>query len=1447
MTSIFLQLPTDLWVARNELAFAIRDSYPVTEGHTLVIPLRPVATWFEATRSEQTAILQLVDVVKKELDEKFSPDGYNVGFNAGTAAGQTVPHLHVHVIPRYEGDSDDPRGGVRHVLPDRGNYKRVAVDWTRPPGRSRVANRAEPLTTGDPKLKLAPFLAELFGRARDVTIIAAFVQGSGLDELEPMFEHLLVNKSRLRIVTGDYLAITQADALQSLLDLQARTAAFAGAEDGETALQGRFEVRVIETSAVRRAFHPKAWIFRWGAPPGDGVAYVGSSNVSRSALLHGIEWNLRLERGRDPTGFDRVADAAEELWGRARPLDPEWLADYRLRARRTAHPLPLGDADDDAGPPPEPRDVQVEALEALKRSRLSGRERALVVLATGLGKTFLAAFDVREVAQTLGRPPRVLVLAHRRELLSQAMTTFRRILPDLRFTWCVGAASGLDGDIVFASVQKLSRPKMLDGVPPDYFDYVIIDEVHHATAKSYRNILAALNPGFLLGLTATPDRTDEADVLGLFDDHLPYRADLADGISRRLLVPFAYEGVRDTVDYAPIPWRSGRFDPGILGSAIQTQVRMETLWSAWQRLPGSRTLVFCASIDHAIFVRDWLRSHGVRIEAVHSGRDSFDRGEGLRQLESGNLDALCSVDLFNEGIDCKPVDRVVMLRPTESPVVFLQQLGRGLRIAAGKSQLQVIDFVGNHRVFLNRLRTLLSLGGQRAPLRAFLEGRKPPVLPAGCSIEVELEAKDLLRRLLPASSKNELVRVYRELRDSRGRRPTPGELLRLGLNPASVRTGHGSWFGFVHDEEDLSPAERIAFQAAEAWLSHLERTAMTKCFKMVVLEVLSEADAFRVGLPLDELARRSHSYLRRSPELLADLDGVKAVDDVQSPDPELWLQYWTVNPVRAWTTSDKRPGSRAWFELDDERLVPRLPFSGDEEAADALVDLTREVVDWRLARYRKRRQETLLSESDEGVASFRIKVLRNASGDPILHFGNRKDRQQLPRGETDVRLGDGSMWSFRFVKIACNVARPVGEARNRLPDLLRSWFGPDAGKAGTDLQVEFRRSPDGWWVEPVGARVVVLHRRDHVVAYPTLRAAAGQVADSVDLQGELVEPLEVRLPTERPDPEVFAVRATGSSMDGGKTPIRDGDWVLLRWARGRGLGAVQGRIALVAVGEPQGDRQFLLKRVVRTDSGLVLRSENRSFEELPVSESTQVIALLSAVVRPEQLAPPPGSEFLDEEIADAFGLSTQPRRPWSRVDGHLCVFVESQGPLEAPDRLRFDAAGRRPGETAFVFVADSDASSRYAGAATWIEAEGLWGVPAVDFDTWRRVGQGRSASRRLDQHWLELARVAAARLAGRTGAWVEARGRRCRVTGRSKSGGLRVDGGSGGFRERTVSLTDIAWVLCARDEAHRKGGLVDEARVNRLRYLDGTPKASTRWIDTGWALVLTQDLDQPDG
>lgn len=363
--------------------------------------------------------------------------------------------------------------------------------------------------------------------------------------------------------------------------------------------------------------------------------------------------------------------------------------------------------------------------------------------------------------------------------------------------------------------------------------------------------------------------------------------------------------------------------------------------------------------------------------------------------------------------------------------------------------------------------------------------------------------------------------------------------------------------------------------------------------------------------------------------------------------------------------------------------------------------------------------------------------------------------------------------------------------------------------------------------------MVELAARRGIVAYPDLRAAAGHLGAPV----ENVEPERVVLPVAEEDSALFAVRVLGSSMDGGREPLRDGDWAVMRLSRSAPAGAVEGRVVLAQVG---GDR-FQLKRLERDGDGWTLASDSPTGPSFPATAETVVVARLEKAVRPETLAPAEGAVLEEAELGARFGLGAEElvRPRTGRFGGHLFVFVDRKGQLPEPDRVRV-AAAPRPGETAFVLAKVERARWRYLGVARQLAESSDWALPAVDYATWRQWGAGREVSRRLPEHAVEQARgiVEALLALPETDRWVvQPDGRRGRIVGRARQGGLRVDGGKGGFAERTVSLVDLAWVLVAREDAKASGGLVDEARVNRLRYLEGTPKGATRWVDTGWALA----------
>nr|WP_263429891.1 DEAD/DEAH box helicase family protein [Nannocystis pusilla] len=565
--------------------------------------------------------------------------------------------------------------------------------------------------------------------ATKVDIVAAFVMLSGLREIKDDLEDALERGAHVRLLTGDTLSITDPAALGELL-------ALAGEHE-------RLEVRMY-CSPKGQTFHAKAYVFV--AHDDVGIAYVGSSNLSRSALNQGIEWNLRAVA--EQAAFAEIRARLAALWEdpRSQRLTPKLLADYR--ERRPAAP-PAVEAFDVPPLPPTPHAIQVAALAKLKLSRESGDLGGLVVLATGLGKTLLSAFDFATTGWS-----RALFVAHREEILKQARAAWGRVLPGRSLGQWFAGKRDEGADVVFASIQAITRADALAAVDPERFDYVVIDEFHHAEAATYRRLIDHVRPRYLLGLTATPERGDGADLLELCHQNLVFRAGLVAGLEAGLLAPFRYHAIRDGVDYAQIPWRSGRFDEALLTQALATREHASAALRALdEHAPRGdrRVLVFCCSVAHADFMATFLREQGVAAAAVHSGPTSAPRAESLRRFAAGELAALTAVDLFNEGLDVPDIDAVLMLRPTESPVVFLQQIGRGLRLGRDrpKSHLTVVDIVGNHRSFLDKLdalRALLDSGLGRVEVLRALRG-ETLALPPGCAVELPTVVIDLLEQL----------------------------------------------------------------------------------------------------------------------------------------------------------------------------------------------------------------------------------------------------------------------------------------------------------------------------------------------------------------------------------------------------------------------------------------------------------------------------------------------------------------------------------------------------------------------------------------------------------------------------------------------------------------------------------------------------------------------------
>ena len=774
-----------------------------------------------------------------------------------------------------------------------------------------------------------PRLIAAINQAAEIEMAVAFIRQTGLALLFDALADALQRNVPVRILTGDYLFLTDPQALRTLMLLKE-----AGAN-----------VRVYCTQQAT-SFHMKAYIFV--RQEGQGRAFIGSSNISRSALKEGLEWNLRVDANENPERFAEIRRHFAETF-----VDVKTVTLTHSFIDRYQASLPTGTSPMEAGCTeveslPIPNTIQLEALTALNLTRDARYVRGLVVMATGLGKTWLAAFDSRSM-----NARRVLFVAHREEILAQAEKTFVRICPGAKVGRYTGKAQDSNVDMLFASVQTIGRQYHLDTFPHDYFDYIVVDEFHHASASTYRRLLGHFRPRFLLGLTATPDRTDQVDILSLCDGNEVYRKDLFDGIQSGILCPFQYMGIADYhTDYQAIPWRSGKFNPEKLLSQLATHARAMHALEVWQKHKQTRTLAFCVAKRHAEFMADFFQRRGHRAAAVHSDSE-LRRNEALARLESGELEIVFSVDLFNEGVDLPSIDTVLMLRPTESKILFLQQLGRGLRQCqeTKKQRLVAIDFIGNHISFFRKPEALLNIGLTGKERRAFLESAEQNrlSLPPGCTVNYEPKAIDFMKAMMATRIESQLE-LYRGMRDSKGRRPTLAEFWRGGGSTQTVQGEYGQWLELPKADGDLTPKELSAFDTHAAFFRELETTKMMKSFKAILLKALVELDAFKNGIETTALAKRSLEILRRHPLLCGDLPakwrGISGDVDIRQ-----WHAYWKHNAINAFVEGNHRHGS-PHFRVENERVMFTSVIA--EHTRNAFNDLVDEIADYRLRQYEHR-------------------------------------------------------------------------------------------------------------------------------------------------------------------------------------------------------------------------------------------------------------------------------------------------------------------------------------------------------------------------------------------------------------------------------------------------------------------------------------------------------------
>ena len=991
------------------------------------------------------------------------------------------------------------------------------------------------LLTGGQGNQLLPALRRALTKASDIEIAVSFIRSTGLNLIFSDLEAALQSTDRqvrLTLLTSDYMQITDPKALRKLMLLAERGA----------------DVRVFETGA-NDSFHLKAYIFVRSVS-GELIsadAFVGSSNISAKALTDGLEWNYHLDfpNEGDSLAAQRIEEVRQQFQyllkqPQVKDLDFAWIEAYQSRYEQARKVVPIHTAKIDSSEPepevPVPRTHQIEALAALVSTRQRGWQKGLVVLATGMGKTYLAAFDAAQLGAN-----RVLFVAHREEILLQAEESFLAVLPNKRVGHYTGKQKQAAAELLFASVQTLGQSAHLERFSRDYFDYIVVDEFHHAAASSYQRLLEYFQPRFLLGLTATPDRTDGSDILRLCDHNLVYRRDLFDGITEQQLCPFNYYGIFDSeVDYVQIPWRNGRFDPDKLSTQLATRGRARHILKEWRSKAQKRTLAFCASRRHADYMAEAFRKAGIEAASIHT-ESNLTRSEALEMLAAGKLQVLLSVDLFNEGVDLPQIDTVMMLRPTESKILFLQQFGRGLRLSEGKEILVVLDFVGNHHSFLNRPEMLFGSAFMKKPTRKQLVAvakNHEALLPDGCYVNYDLGFIEFLDSLVA----DKLELQYARLKESLKRRPSLTEFWQSGANLSMLRRNYGSWWEFLDEQGDANGTELQVLEKHVQWFRDLTVTKLSKSYKLVLLKTLLEQQRIAQAVSLQALASWSMQWFLQHSEWQQDLPPrLRQLSNISDKE---WLKHWRDMPIHHWCTPESGSGI-AWFAQDGMQFN----FQQRLDAADLPVfcAMSEEILNWRLEQY----AQTKLATEQSTVP------------------------QNLPELKSEPAV---MLPFFPNIKIACGHFK--------------------TGHADAE---EYLPAPYGFG----------------------------------------------KLSPERH----FIARASGNSMNGGKNPIVDGDYLLLEQITPVSAGSISGKTIAIERQDETGDNQYLLRNVIKNkDGSYTLRANNPEYEDLIADESMVTFARLKGKVDPLELLV--GQSFMREEIPVLFGTTYNPGN-WQ--SGHVVL------------------------------------------------------------------------------------------------------------------------------------------------------------------------------------------------
>lgn len=789
-------------------------------------------------------------------------------------------------------------------------------------------------------------LKESIKNAKKIDIIVSFLMESGVKMIIEDLKYALNKGVSIRILTGNYLGITQPSALYRIK-----------MELGE-------QVDLRFYNEKNRSFHPKSYIFHY---ENESEIYIGSSNISKSALTSGIEWNYRLKSQSDEKNFNLFYRTFLDLFDyHSIIINDEELKRYSKNWHKPAVAKDLAKYDDLEDYPNqkivnlfEPRGIQIEAMYALENSRAEGATRALVVAATGVGKTYLAAYDSKNYNK-------VLFIAHREEILKQAAQTFRNVRKSEDYGFFYGKKKDTDKSAIFASVATLGREEYLNEnyFTPEYFDYLVIDEFHHAVNDGYQRIVNYFKPQFLLGLTATPERMDGKNIYEICEYNIPFEIYLKEAINKGILVPFHYYGIYDETDYSQLCMVRGKYAESELNKAyIKNEKRYDLIYKYYKKYSSKRALGFCCSRQHAEEMAREFCKRGIKSAAVYSNADgdfSEDRQKAIEQLQKREIQVIFSVDMFNEGVDIPSLDMVLFLRPTESSTVFLQQLGRGLRPYKGKEYLNVLDFIGNYE---KAGKAPLLLSGEKSFSKDKAGEYQKIEYPDDCLVDFDMRLIDLFKELdkKSLSIKERIRKEYYRVKELLvGKVPTRMELFTYMEDEVyhycikhTKENPFQRYLEFLYDLGELSEEERRIYSGiGREFLRIIETTNMQKVYKIPILYGFYNEGNIRMQITEEEMLEAWKNFFNQGVNW-RDFSENISYEDYKKMTDKQHIKKAQQMPIKYLRSSGKG------FFVEREGYVLALREELQEVIGiEAFARQMKDILEYRTMEYYRRRYET---------------------------------------------------------------------------------------------------------------------------------------------------------------------------------------------------------------------------------------------------------------------------------------------------------------------------------------------------------------------------------------------------------------------------------------------------------------------------------------------------------